>query len=215
MNKKLLLPSLLLFTSSFTFAQDKKLIDNIVKEVNENSQLEKLAHELLDVVGPRLVGSPQMKQANDWAVKKYGEWNISAKNEKWGEWRGWERGVTHIDLVSPRLRTLEGTQLAWSPSTNGKAINAEAIILPAITDSVAFQQWLPNVKGKLVLISMNQLSGRPEKNWEEFATKDLFEKFKKEKADAARAWAAGIAKTGLTAKNLALAIENNGAAGII
>lgn len=89
MNKKLLFPTLLLFTSSFVFAQDKKLIDNIVKEVNENSQLEKLAHELLDVVGPRLVGSPQMKQANDWAVKKYSDWGISAKNEKWGEWRGW------------------------------------------------------------------------------------------------------------------------------
>ncbi|KQS37106.1 M20/M25/M40 family metallo-hydrolase [Pedobacter sp. Leaf194] len=215
MNKKLLFPTLLLFTSSFVFAQDRKVIDNIVKEVNENSQLEKLAHELLDVVGPRLVGSPQMKQANDWAVKKYADWGISAKNEKWGEWRGWERGVTHIDLISPRLRTLEGTQLAWSPSTNGKAINAEAIVLPAITDSVAFQKWLPTVKGKLVLISMNQISGRPEKNWEEFATKDLFEKFKKEKADAARAWAAGMAKTGLNAKNLALAIENAGAAGII
>lgn len=68
MNRKLLLPSLLLFTSSFVFAQDK-VINNIVKEANENSQLEKLAHELLDVVGPRLVGTPQMKQANDWVVK--------------------------------------------------------------------------------------------------------------------------------------------------
>ncbi|WP_293788601.1 M20/M25/M40 family metallo-hydrolase [uncultured Pedobacter sp.] len=215
MNKKLLLPTLLLFTSSFAFAQDRKVIDNIVKEVNENSQLEKLAHELLDVVGPRLVGSPQMKQANDWAVKKYADWGISAKNEKWGEWAGWERGITHIDLVSPRVRTLEGTQLAWSPSTNGKAINAEAIILPEITDSVSFQKWLPNVKGKIVLISMNQLSGRPEKNWEEFATKDLFEKFKREKAGAAKAWAAGIAKTGLTAKTLPVALENAGAVAVV
>ena len=215
MNKKLLFSALLLCTSTCIFAQDKKIIDNIVKEVNENAQLEKLAHELLDVVGPRLVGSPQMKQANDWALKKYSDWGISAKNEKWGEWAGWERGITHIDLISPRVRTLEGTQLAWSPSTNGKTINAEAIILPAITDSVSFQKWLPNVKGKIVLISMNQLSGRPEKNWEEFATKDLFEKFKKEKADAAKAWAASIAKTGLTAKTLPVAIENAGAVAVV
>jgi carboxypeptidase Q len=215
MNKKLLFSALLLCTSASIFAQDKKIIDNIVKEVNENSQLEKLAHELLDVVGPRLVGSPQMKQANEWAVKKYSDWGISAKNEKWGEWAGWERGITHIDLVSPRVRTLEGTQLAWSPSTNGKAINAEAIILPAITDSLSFQKWLPNVKGKIVLISMNQLSGRPEKNWEEFATKDLFEKFKKEKADAAKAWTASIAKTGLTAKTLPVALENAGAVAVV
>jgi carboxypeptidase Q len=215
MNKKLLFSALLLCTSASIFAQDKKIIDNIVKEVNENSQLEKLAHELLDVVGPRLVGSPQMKQANEWAVKKYSDWGISAKNEKWGEWAGWERGITHIDLVSPRVRTLEGTQLAWSPSTNGKAINAEAIILPAITDSLSFQKWLPNVKGKIVLISMNQLSGRPEKNWEEFATKDLFEKFKKEKADAVKAWTASIAKTGLTAKTLPVALENAGAVAVV
>jgi carboxypeptidase Q len=215
MNKKLLFSALLLCASVSVFAQDKKIIDNIVKEVNENSQLEKLAHELLDVVGPRLVGSPQMKQANEWAVKKYSDWGISAKNEKWGEWAGWERGITHIDLVSPRVRTLEGTQLAWSPSSNGKAINAEAIILPAITDSVSFQKWLPNVKGKIVLISMNQLSGRPEKNWEEFATKDLFEKFKKEKADAAKAWTASIAKTGLTAKTLPVALENAGAVAVV
>jgi len=215
MNKKLLFSALLLCCSACVFAQDKKIIDNIVKEVNENSQLEKLAHELLDVVGPRLVGSPQMKQANDWAIKKYSDWGISAKNEKWGEWAGWERGITHIDLVSPRVRTLEGTQLAWSQSTNGKAINAEAIILPEITDSVSFQKWLPNVKGKIVLISMNQLSGRPEKNWEEFATKDLFEKFKKEKADATKAWAASIAKTGLTAKTLPVALENAGAVAVV
>ncbi|QXU39862.1 M20/M25/M40 family metallo-hydrolase [Pedobacter sp. D749] len=215
MNKKLLFSTLFLCASVNVFAQDRKVIDNIVKEVNENSQLEKLAHELLDVVGPRLVGSPQMKQANDWAVKKYSDWGISAKNEKWGEWAGWERGITHIDLVSPRVRTLEGTQLAWSPSTNGKAITAEAIILPEITDSVSFQKWLPNVKGKIVLISMNQLSGRPEKNWEEFATKDLFEKFKKEKTDATKAWAASLAKTGLTAKILPVALENAGAVAVV
>jgi len=215
MNKKLLFSALFLCASTSLFAQDRKVIDNIIKEVNENSQLEKLAHELLDVVGPRLVGSPQMKQANDWAVKKYSDWGISAKNEKWGEWAGWERGITHIDLVSPRVRTLEGTQLAWSPSTNGKTINAEAIILPEITDSASFQKWLPNVKGKIVLISMNQISGRPEKNWEEFATKDLFEKFKKEKANAAKVWTANLAKTGLTAKTLPVALENAGAVAVV
>ncbi len=215
MKTKLLLSGLLLFTSSLVFAQDK-IVDNIIKEVNENSQLEKLAHELLDVVGPRLVGTPQMQQANDWVVQKYKDWGISAKNEKWGEWRGWERGVTHVDLVSPRLRTLEATQLAWSPSTNGKAVKAEAIILPEmIVDSISFQKWLPSVKGKLVLISQNQMSGRPDKNWEEFATKDVFEKYKKEKLAASRDFARNLAKTGLRGKDLVAAIENAGAAGIL
>src|SRR6478735_7443668 len=75
---------------------DSLLISKIVAEATENSQLEKLAHELLDGIGPRLVGTPQMKQANDWAVEKYKSWGIAAKNEQWGEWRGWERGASHI-----------------------------------------------------------------------------------------------------------------------
>ncbi len=204
-----------LFCSSLAYAQSKDpIIEKMIKEANENSQLEKLAHELLDKIGPRLVGTPQMKKANDWAVDKYTGWGISAKNEQWGEWRGWERGVTHIDLISPRLRTLEGTQLAWSPSTK-KPINAEAIVLPMVADSNAFKAWLPSVKGKLVLISLNPISGRPDKNWEEFATKDGLAKMKADKAAAATAWRDRLAKTGLNAKNLALAIEKAGAAGII
>src|SRR5690606_36240077 len=97
------------------------MVEKIVKEVNENSQLEQLAHELLDVVGPRLVGTPQMLNAHDWAVNKYKTWGIEARYEAFGEWRGWERGISHIDMVHPRVKTLAGTQLAWSPTTGGKA----------------------------------------------------------------------------------------------
>ncbi len=78
-----------------------EVIDNIIKEATSNSKLPVIAHELMDGIGPRLVGSPQMKQAHDWAVEKYTGWGIPARNEKWGEWRGWERGVSHIDMVSP------------------------------------------------------------------------------------------------------------------
>ncbi|MBC7616199.1 MAG: peptidase M28, partial [Pedobacter sp.] len=50
----------MLSCSSLTFAQSKDpIIEKMVKEANENSQLEKLAHELLDQIGPRLVGTPQ------------------------------------------------------------------------------------------------------------------------------------------------------------
>ena len=64
-------------------AQDKNpVIESIIKEANENSQLEALAHEMLDVVGPRLVGTPQMQEAHDWAVAKYKSWGVTARNEK-------------------------------------------------------------------------------------------------------------------------------------
>ena len=187
----------LIFSNSLSFAQSKNpVVESIVKEANENSQLEKLAHELMDVIGPRLVGSPQMKQANDWAVDKYKGWGISAKNEKWGEWRGWERGASQITMVSPRIKSLEGTQLAWSPSTSGKGVTAELIILPEVADSLAFQAWLPKAKGKFVMISMNQPTGRDDDNWEEFGTKESFEKMKKDRADQSAAWRKRISNTG-------------------
>ncbi len=196
-------------------AQDSLLISRMVKEGTNHSQLEKMAHELMDRIGPRLTGTPQMKQANDWAVAKYTEWGIPARNEQWGEWKGWERGITHIDMLSPRVRTLEGTQLAWSPSTNGKAVTAGLVIIPDVADSLAFQKWLPAVKGKFVMISMNQPTGRPDYNWQEFATKESFDKMKAARAAQTQDWARRIRKTGYSARMLQVILEKAGAAGII
>ncbi len=208
--------SLLLYASPPGYAQSKDpVIEAIIKEATGNSQLKKLAHELTDGIGPRLVGTPQMKQAHDWAVSKYQSWGITARNEKWGEWRGWERGVSHIDMVYPRVKSLEGMQLAWSPSTSGKAITAETIILAESADSLAFQKWLPSVKGKFVMISMQQPTGRDDRNWEEFGTKESVDKMKTERTAAVSAWRKRISKTGLSPKELALAIEKAGAAGIV
>jgi hypothetical protein len=191
------------------------VIDNIIKEENDSSQLQKLAHELFDVIGPRLVGTPQMEQARDWAIAKYGSWDIPAYSEKWGEWRGWERGISHIDMVYPRMKTLEGTQLAWSPGMGKNTVTAELIILPDLADSLAFQQWLPGVKGKFVMVSMMQPTGRPDYNWQEWATAASFEKMKKERTAQTDAWAQRIKKTGYTTRTLPIALENAGAAGIV
>lgn len=213
-NLKPFLLSGLLLVGSVGLANnnDSLIVTSIVKEATENSHLEKLAHELVDGIGPRLVGTPQMIQAKDWAIKKYNECGIPARMETWGEWRGWERGATHIDMISPRVKSLEGMQLAWSPGTKGKSVTAETIIIADQPDSISFQQWLPAVKGKFVLISMNQPTGRPDYNWEEYATKDSFEKMKKNRAAQTEAWRKRISKTGLSNKDLARALEKAGAA---
>ena len=200
------------------FAQEKNdsiIISSIINEATQNSHLEKLAHELFDEIGPRLVGSPKMQQAHDWAVSKYKEWGIPAHNEKWGEWRGWERGITHIDMVSPWIKSLEGTQLAWSPSTKGKTITAEVIILPYVEDSMAFQKWLPAVKGKFVMISMNQPTGRPDYNWEEFGTKESVQKMKSNRDSLDSLWRKRISNAGYTTRTLPPVLENAGALGIV
>ena len=193
----------------------QSIVEKIVQEETQHSQLQPMAHELLDKIGPRLVGTPQMQKANDWAVEKYTSWGISARNEKWGDWKGWERGITHIDMLSPRVKSLEGTQLAWSPSTKGKSIKAEIIIIPDVTDSVAFTNWLPNAKGKFVMISMNQPTGRPDDNWQQFATKESFDKLKKERTAQTEAWRKRIAKTGYSTRMLPIILEKAGAKGIL
>ena len=209
--------TLFFFLSSFILiAQEKDaIIEGIIKEANENSKLEELGHELMDVIGPRLVGTPQMKQANDWAVAKYDSWGISARNEKWGEWRGWERGITHIDMIYPRTQSLKGTQLAWSATTSDKGVKAELVVFPTVENEAEFKKWLATIKGKLVMISMKQPTGRPDYNWEEFATEESFEKMKKERDEQTKAWRENIRNTGFGRRSIIAALEEAGAVGIV
>ena len=207
--------SLFLVAGALQVQAQEEMVNKIVTEANENSKLEELAHELVDVVGPRLVGTPQMKNAHDRAVKKYDSWGISAENEEYGTWRGWERGITHIDLVEPRLRTLQGRQLAWSPSTGKKGITAEVVLLPEASDSTAFANMLSSVKGKFVMISVNEPTGRPPYNWEEWATEKSWKKMQGSIKEADSIWRDRISKTGYGYRELPKALENAGAAGII
>jgi len=214
--KKLFSISIAIAISTGIWAQtNDPIIDNIITEANKNSQLETLGHQLMDEIGPRLVGTPQMKNAHDWAVKKYENWGISARNEQWGEWRGWERGITHIDMVEPRVQSLRGTQLAWNPSTKKDGVTAEVMILPTVKDSMDFVKWLPSVKGKLVMISMLQPTGRPDYNWEEFAKKESFERMKKQRDSLSDVFNGNMRRTGYSSRTIHEALEKAGAAGIV
>jgi hypothetical protein len=138
----------------------------------DSSHTEQLAHVLLDSIGPRLTGSPGFKSASDWVVKMYKSWGIEARQENYGTWRGWRRGASQIDLVSPRVRSLEGTMLAWSPGTGGVAKTAEAIVLPKFRDSTEFVKWLPQARGKIVLLSPAYPTCRPSEDWYRFASEE-------------------------------------------
>ena len=61
------LATLALILSSFlVFSQTtKEFVDNVVNEVESNSKLEQFAHELFDVIGPRLVGTPCLLYTSD------------------------------------------------------------------------------------------------------------------------------------------------------
>ena len=209
----------LALTGTTMFAQNEKstdpVVDGIINEATENSQLKELGFHLLDVIGPRLTGTPEMKASHDWIVKTYQDWGIEAENQKWGEWRGWQRGHSHISMISPRVQSLDGTQLAWNPSTSAEGVTAEITILPTVANETEFNDWLPSVKGKIVLVSQKQESGRPDYNWEEWATPESFEKMKEERSAASKAWRANLKNTGLTSRTIIPALEEAGAVGIV
>lgn len=219
MNKKYAFLGLTAFVSvtinAQNFQQNKQAVYNqIINEVETNNQLEHLAFELLDEIGPRLVGSPQMEQAHNWVVATYKKWNIKAENIPYGEWKSWQRGTTEITMTSPRIKSIEGTQLAWNINSK-KAVEAEVVAMPVFQSKNDFENWARSVKGKIVMISQYQKSGRPENQWKEHATEEDFNTYKNEKTDDLTAWNNSIKATGKSLRELVEYLETKGAAGFV
>src|SRR2546425_3517055 len=138
-----------------------------------------------------------MAAAQNWLIATYSAWGITARKEQYGTWRSWRRGKTHIDLMAPRQRTLEGMALAWSPPTpRGRPLRASVVILPDVADSAALVAWLPQAKGKFVLISFPQPTCRPDDSWEKWATQPTADSMKARRTAAQQAWQQRQQRTG-------------------
>jgi carboxypeptidase Q len=198
-----------------SFSTDSPVLRRIWTIGMDSSQTYRLAQTLFDSVGPRLTGAPALKSASDWAIATYQSWGIQARAEQYGTWRGWRRGVTHIDLVAPRVRTLAGAMVAWSPGTGGKAVRAELIMLPDVQDSAAFGAWLPSARGKFVAVSYPEPSCRPDSEWSTTALPDSWKRFQETRSAERSAWAARIRNAAGNARRLSLALDSAGVAGIL
>jgi len=196
------------------WASSDPVLQRIWDEGMNRSQTQPLAQSLMDSIGPRLTGSPNIQAAYQWALGRYAGWGITARTQQYGTWRGWARGYTHVDLVSPRVRTLEGTMLAWSPGTDGP-VTGPVVILPDLADSAAFHAWLPTARGKYVLTSFPQPSCRADEAYSRFALPETFERMKAERTAGTEAWTARIRKTGYDTRTLPRALEDAGALGVV
>lgn len=198
------------------FPVDDPVIRQMWTEGMERSQVWPLLQVLTDSIGPRLTGSPNIRSANDWLVAMYRSWGVEARNETYGTWTNWRRGVSHIDLIAPRVRSLEGTMLAWSPGTpRGQPVTAETIIVPDLPNAEAFTAWLPNVRGKIVLMSGPMASCRPLGNIEEFALPATLERMRTQRQADAQAWNQRIQRTGYNNTTLPRALEDAGAVAVV
>jgi len=129
-------------------AQEKVDLD-VVRRIREeglqHSQVPELIGYLTDVIGPRLTGSPQMKQANDWTAQTFREWGLANVTvEPWGEFgRGWERVSYSGRVLTPYVEGLQAIPSAWTGSTKG-TVTGSVVIVRA--DSLSD---LANYRGKL------------------------------------------------------------------
>jgi carboxypeptidase Q len=208
-----------------TFPTDDAVLKRIWSIGMDSSRTRQLAQVLLDSIGPRLTGSPGMSAASDWVIRQYKAWGIDARREEYGTWRGWRRGASHIDLMAPRVRSLEGTMLGWSPGTNNRPVTAEAIILPKFADSTEFVKWLPQARGKVVLLSPAWPTCRPSEDWFRYATAESKARMDSAVAAMQAEWAVdrdsaklyrGTGRTmGLGTGTVGLRLEQAGVAGMI
>src|SRR3984885_7302497 len=130
---------------------DLETVSRIRYEGFHNSQVMTFASGLMDSIGERLTGSPNMKRANEWTRDTLTEIGLSnAHLEPWGPFgRGWANQYVNVRMTSPDIVPLIAYAKAWTPGTNGgvtgKCIRAN------IEKKEDFDKYRGKVAGMIVI----------------------------------------------------------------
>jgi carboxypeptidase Q len=153
------------FTSSSAFAQLALPYDALAALRteglgNRTSQVMKTASYMLDVLGPRLSGSPGIKKSGEWVVSKMKEWGLEgATLEAWpadpsgqnnGFPRGWSNEKFYLHAVTPNAFPISGMSTAWTAGTNG-LVRGECVLVIETTEKDLKDKWAGKLRGKWVL----------------------------------------------------------------
>lgn len=144
----------LAFATAIAVAQEKVDLDTITRiryEGFRNSKVMELASGLMDGIGPRLTGSPNMKKANEWTRDKLAEFGlVNSHLEPWTPFgRGWSNEYTNVRMVSPDVATFIAYSKAWTPGTNG-AVRGK-VVRVKITSPQDLARYKGKLEGKIVL----------------------------------------------------------------
>jgi carboxypeptidase Q len=127
-----------------------EVMSAIRNEGFHNSKVMEIESQLTDVIGPRLTGSPNMKQANDWTRDKFTEWGlVNSHLEGFPFGRGWSNEFTEVRMVVPQASPLLAYPKAWTVSTNG-ALRA-AVIKVKLATQADLDKYKGQLAGKIVL----------------------------------------------------------------
>ena len=116
----------------------------------QRSKVMEIESYLTDVYGPRLTGSPNIREAADWAQRTMKDWGLAnVHSETWPFGRGWQNQRFVANAVTPRAYPLIAYPKAWTPGTNGP-VTADAVIAVIATEK-DFDTYRGKLRGKFVL----------------------------------------------------------------
>jgi hypothetical protein len=130
---------------------DLNMYQRIREEGLTHSHVMEFASALMDGIGPRLTGSPNLAKANAWTrdtLTKIGLDN--AHLDDWGEFGlGWQQENTWARMVTPDTAVLILQATPWSPSTPGPVTGDVTYV--SIQTEKDFDQYKGKLAGKVVL----------------------------------------------------------------
>lgn len=131
------------------------------------------AFELMDRIGARLSGSPNLDRAVTWAVDRLTQAGLeNVRRDRWGEFgMGWRQRSTSVVLIEPDSASLPATAAPWSPPTRGP-VTGEVVYVRGFTEESGFAPLRGTLKGKVVMLG--RAPGPPEVTPME---RPLFERF--------------------------------------
>ncbi|HET9409315.1 MAG TPA: M20/M25/M40 family metallo-hydrolase [Candidatus Sulfotelmatobacter sp.] len=133
-----------------TESLDLTMYQRIREEGLSHSHAMDFASGLMDGIGPRLTGSPNVKRANDWTRDQFTAMGCSnAHLEDWGEFgMGWRQLNTWVRMSAPDTAVFIAQALPWSPSSKG-AIGGSAIWVDA-KDEKDLEKYKGKLAGKII-----------------------------------------------------------------
>ena len=129
---------------------DLDAINKIRYEGFHNSKIMEIASGLMDGIGPRLTGSPNMKRANEWTRDKLTEFGLSnAHLEPWSPFgRGWSNEYINVRMISPDVAPIIAYAKAWTPGTSGEVRGS--VVHIKITSPQDYARYKGKLAGKIV-----------------------------------------------------------------
>jgi len=131
---------------------DLETMGRIRYEGFHDSKVMDYASGLMDSIGERLTGSPNMKRANEWTRDQLAAMGLAnAHLESWGPFgRGWANQYVNVRMTAPDVVTLLAYPKAWTPGTNG--VMQGKCVRATIEKKEDFEKYKGKLSGMIVIL---------------------------------------------------------------